>query len=363
MRGNLQVIREDGAVRLTFRSALACSRMAELLTGVAGLMPALLEQGHKTLTVEEPAGAPLAADAPALWEGLERWLSAWAETPLGRNAVLSGLSPEHFRALPNGSLLYAELLDWRLGEPWENIGELLASLPEGHPAAKKLLTMGRERFGAEEAVLRQAAQRARAARQVESARQEKAKDITAVLLAGGKSSRMGQPKHLLMLDGFPFWEHALYAMERYPHVAVSVAEERPEFSGLPQWLDERKGLGPLAALETVLRRAQTSAVLVSPCDAPFVTGAFLDLLLDRWREDVDCVVIREEKGLNPLMGLYRRSLLPAVSAALDRGERRAASVLKGARMEAVTVPEHLRQGTWNLNTPEEYARALDGREP
>ena len=354
---------EKDGLHMAFRSAIACSRAAELLNSGAGLLPALLEQRGKTLTVEEPEGISLPPDAPAFWEGVARWLSAWAETPLGRKAVLPGLSPEHFYTLPNGRLLCVKLSDWRSGEPWENIGELLASLPEGHPAAKPLLTMGGERFGVGETALRQTAQRARAARRLESARREKAQDVTAVLLAGGKSSRMGRPKHLLMLDGFPFWEHTLYAMERYPHMAVSVAEERPEFSGLPQWPDERKGLGPLAALEAVLRRAETPAVLVAPCDAPFVTEAFLDLLLDCWREDVDCVVIREKEGLNPLMGLYRRSLLPAVSAALDRGERRPASVLKGARMEAATVPEGLRQGTWNLNTPEEYARALDGREP
>ncbi len=199
--------------------------------------------------------------------------------------------------------------------------------------------------------------------QVEEQKNEKKTAVTGVLLAGGRSSRMGSPKHLLLADGIPFWRRALDALKPTDRLAVSVREELPEFQGkLPQWEDLHKDLGPVGALETALLRAETPLVLIVPCDAPFLTEGFVRALLDAWEEGADCLIVRQRDRLNPLMGIYSKTALPAVQEAAARKECRMTALLSHLNWREFAVPEEFEAAVWNINTPEEYEKKILRRE-
>ncbi len=183
-------------------------------------------------------------------------------------------------------------------------------------------------------------------------------NTTAVLLAGGRSSRMGKPKHLLTLDGQPFWARTLAALRAFDRVAVSVAEKRPEFEGLTQWEDERQGLGPVGALCTAFHRAETPLVQFVTCDAPFVTEELFSALFSALEEHDDCVIPSDGERSSPLLGLYRTRALNAAVEAAEAGERRVRSVLERLRVHELTLPPPLRGTLRNVNTPEDYQSAL-----
>ena len=185
------------------------------------------------------------------------------------------------------------------------------------------------------------------------------------LLAGGRSSRMGRDKALLELDGLPFAERIARAMRAaVGRLRVVGRDAVGEVHGVP---DLRPGLGPLAGLEAALADCEGDAALVVACDMPFVTEAFLRLLIGRAAQAPGSAVVPEDAGGRraPLCGVYPRAALPLVTGLLDAGERRPRALLDRMPTVLVAFAEYrslpgAERLTRNVNTPAEYAALLGG---
>jgi molybdopterin-guanine dinucleotide biosynthesis protein A len=186
--------------------------------------------------------------------------------------------------------------------------------------------------------------------------------IPAIVLAGGKSSRMGRPKGLIPFGGVPMLERVTERLSPvFDPIVVVGGEHRPPDT----WLvpDPEPGAGPLAAILTGLREALPEgrglAVAVA-CDMPFVDPDVLRALV-RYYGGYDAVVPRWADGhLEPLHAVYRESCMASARAALDRGERRADALLADVRVRY--LDERDWQPGWarswrNVNTPEDLAQA------
>lgn len=178
----------------------------------------------------------------------------------------------------------------------------------------------------------------------------------AVILAGGRSSRMGRDKAGLTLGGEDFLTRLVTRFRgSFDRVWVSGRWELP---------DLRPGQGPLAGLETAFVRTGAERLFLTAVDLPFGDPA-LALELERRMGDADaCLIQREDRRWEPLFALYARTCLPALSVALDRGER---SFYRGL-IPFVTVREvaenslsafPLDRLLFNTNTLEEWYRAID----
>jgi GTP:adenosylcobinamide-phosphate guanylyltransferase len=97
-------------------------------------------------------------------------------------------------------------------------------------------------------------------------------DVTAVVLAGGKSSRMGRPKSLLLFDGTPLIVHLARALERMFAETVIVAAPEQELPHLPAILvrDEVAYQGPVGGIYYGLRAASGKSCFVTSCDVAFL---------------------------------------------------------------------------------------------
>jgi molybdopterin-guanine dinucleotide biosynthesis protein A len=193
----------------------------------------------------------------------------------------------------------------------------------------------------------------------------------AVILAGGRSSRMGRPKAWLALGAAPLLAHVVARVRPLVTEIVVVAAAGQELPPLGARLvparvvrDRVPGLGPLPALVLGLESVAAPWVLALGCDAPFVRPALLALLARECADaGADAAIPLWEGRPQPLVAVYRRRLAGRLAALAAAGERRlqAIAALPDVRL---VPPERLRAADpegasfRTLNTPAEYAAAL-----
>jgi molybdopterin-guanine dinucleotide biosynthesis protein A len=188
---------------------------------------------------------------------------------------------------------------------------------------------------------------------------------SAIVLAGGRSRRLGQDKALLDLGQGPLLVHTVtLASQLCPDVVVVTdLPGRYRHLGLDvRWACDRiAGAGPLAGLEAGLQTIQHDFALLLACDYPFLDPRLLGYMLARPR-DYEALVPIWEGRWHPLQAVYARSCLPVVQEALSKGERSMEALLSRLQLRAVTAQE-IRlidpQGLslFNLNTPQDLAWA------
>jgi molybdopterin-guanine dinucleotide biosynthesis protein A len=192
-------------------------------------------------------------------------------------------------------------------------------------------------------------------------------DAAAILLAGGRSSRMGQPKAALPFDGVPLLAHLLDRLAPYFPERVIVrapGQELPAISDREVRIVEDAVIdqGPVAGICAGLAAVRCELAFVVTCDVPFLSPR-LGAAMVAAAPGFDVVAPEWEGRLNPLQAVYRTRLLPLYEAQLAAGRRRpvdlyprvAVRTFSEAEVRAVD-PEGL--SFLNMNTPEEYQRAL-----
>jgi molybdenum cofactor guanylyltransferase len=193
---------------------------------------------------------------------------------------------------------------------------------------------------------------------------------TGVVLAGGKSRRMGRDKLQLMVGGKPLLDRVCLALASRCDEILVVGGYAPV--GARHVTDLRPGRqGPLAGIEAGLLAARHRAVFVAAADMPFLTSDLAGYLLGLLSGDVPAVVPDFGGSLHPLCAAYGREVRPAVSAALDRGRRSVRELLEDLPGVRYVRQEELQRFDnpvlllTNVNSPEDldWARkALDGGE-
>jgi molybdopterin-guanine dinucleotide biosynthesis protein A len=190
-------------------------------------------------------------------------------------------------------------------------------------------------------------------------------NASAVILAGGKSSRMGRPKALLPFDGQPLIVHIVGALEKLFSDIVIVASPAQELPELPVTLvrDEVPFQGPVGGIYYGLGRARGDYCFVTSCDVAFLNLPLIATMLSAI-VDHDVVVPQWQNRLQPLYAVYRRSLFPLLRAQLERSELRPVALYDKVRTRTVSEEEIRRYDPeglcfLNMNTPADYEAALE----
>lgn len=185
-------------------------------------------------------------------------------------------------------------------------------------------------------------------------------EASAAILAGGRSSRMGQDKSLLPLSGRPLIRHIYdQLLHRFDDVLISTNEpEKHAFLGARTVADRVPGKGPLMGIASAMEAARHERVFVTACDIPVIDLDTVARMLVM-AEDFDCVIPMSSVGHEPLFAVYRKSALPAMREVLAGGERRISAVFTRVR----TRYYDLGRAPWyrNLNTPADVAEFLGTR--
>ena len=187
---------------------------------------------------------------------------------------------------------------------------------------------------------------------------------TAIVLAGGRSSRMGSPKALLRFDAEPAIVHIVATLGRlFPEIVV-VAAPGQELPSMPVTVvrDDVAYQGPVGGISYGLAAASGDMCFVTSCDSVFLNLPLISHLVSRITAH-DVVVPHWQGRLQPLLAVYRRSVLPLLEAQLARRELRPIFLFDKVRTLTIDEEEIRRfdpEGSsfCNMNTPEEYAEAV-----
>jgi molybdenum cofactor guanylyltransferase len=187
---------------------------------------------------------------------------------------------------------------------------------------------------------------------------------SAIILAGGKSSRMGRAKVLLEFDGEPLIVHLVRGLNQLFGETVVVAAPDQELPALAAIVarDEVAYQGPVGGIYYGLKAAHGEACFVTSCDVAFLNRPLIAHLFAQIL-DHEVVVPYWEERFQPLHAVYRRSVLPLLVGQLERGELRPIYLFDKVRTLKISAdeirtfdPEGL--SFLNMNTPSDYHAAL-----
>ncbi len=167
-------------------------------------------------------------------------------------------------------------------------------------------------------------------------------EIVGVILAGGKSSRMGRNKALIEWEGLPLIAHVARTLQRLFRRVLIVADDTEpyRFLQLQVWPDIFKDAGPLGGIHAGLLHAGAASIFVSACDTPFLSPALIEYIV-AYPSEASVKVARMDGRLHPLCGLYARSALPFVQQALENGELQVRNVLHRLNAAEVAITDQL----------------------
>jgi molybdenum cofactor guanylyltransferase len=162
------------------------------------------------------------------------------------------------------------------------------------------------------------------------------RDVAGFVLAGGKSSRMGQDKALIDFNGKPLLSHAVETVRAVCHKSFVVGNPTKYLSYGPIVEDFYTDQGPLAGIHAALKSSAAKLNLMVAVDMPFISVELLQFLIMQARGSSAMVSIPEIDGrLQPLCAIYRREFLPLAEAALKAQENKIGRLLTPERTYVV----------------------------
>jgi molybdenum cofactor guanylyltransferase len=194
-------------------------------------------------------------------------------------------------------------------------------------------------------------------------------DLTAFILAGGKSTRMGADKAFVILGGQTLLARALNITHSItPNVRI-VGDPAKFAAVAPTVADIFPNCGPLGGIHAALRSSQTDLNLILAVDVPFVSPALLQYLIQRARNNAASVTVAQTGGgYQPLCAIYRRKFVEAAEQSLQAGRYKIDALFAPTSTQIITQEELGRAGFSpnqfrNLNTQQELADASKSTEP
>jgi molybdopterin-guanine dinucleotide biosynthesis protein A len=188
-------------------------------------------------------------------------------------------------------------------------------------------------------------------------------DVAAFVLAGGKSTRMGEDKAFLVLEGRSLLARALDLAGTVTR-DVRIAGDAAKFAAFgPVVEDIYPRCGPLGGIHGALRSSNSELNLMLAVDLPFVEPRFLEYLIEQARGSGSMVTVpRAGGGWQPLCAVYRREFAAAAEKSLRAGRNKIDALFSEVETREITEEEVLRENFSpamfrNLNTREEFEKA------
>jgi molybdopterin-guanine dinucleotide biosynthesis protein A len=187
------------------------------------------------------------------------------------------------------------------------------------------------------------------------------KNITGLILAGGRGTRMGNvDKGLQAFRGKPMVQHVLMRLApQTDRMIINANRNLPEYAefGVPVWPDEIAGFaGPLAGLQTGLHHCETPFLATAPCDTPFLPLDLVARLADALTaQEADLAVATTGEGNSyqphPVFCLLKTSLHDHLEKFLQSGQRKIDAWYASLKVAKVHFDDEA--AFRNINTPEE----------
>ena len=184
------------------------------------------------------------------------------------------------------------------------------------------------------------------------------KKIAVGVLAGGKSTRMGENKALLQINGKRFLNQICGELGDFSQVIISAARKGDyEDLGLDVVYDEHQDIGPIEGIYQVLSHAQEEYVFICAADMPFITKNSIEVLCNKVDKNTDGVVFYDKNNkLYPLGAIYSKNVLPIIEEMIEKKYYKLSYLIEKSNfvkinIEKTDIPLKVLS---NINTLQEY---------
>ncbi|MEH6536145.1 MAG: molybdenum cofactor guanylyltransferase [Psychroserpens sp.] len=186
------------------------------------------------------------------------------------------------------------------------------------------------------------------------------KDITGIILAGGKSSRMGTDKGLLLLNDKAFVQYSIDALKKLVSEIIIVSDN-PNYDafGLKRINDITKNAGPVAGICSGLEATSTEYNLILSCDIPLITSDLLKKLIESIDDTSEVIQIESNGKTMPLIALYKKQCKDKFYDFLKNDERRLRIAVKAFKSKNIVLEKENEMFTMNVNTQNELKAVED----
>jgi len=188
-------------------------------------------------------------------------------------------------------------------------------------------------------------------------------NIPCVILAGGKSSRMGEDKSLLPFGTYPTLTQYQYEKlsKIFSEVYISTKEEKFSFIDNSNIiLDQNKSISsPMIALESIFEYLQTKEVFIVTVDVPLLFESTINELINK-SNNYDITIAKDDERTHNLCGVFSKNILPLVRELIKKDIHKINYMIKQTTKHQMINFKNKEQFL-NINTQVEYGKALNTR--
>jgi len=183
-------------------------------------------------------------------------------------------------------------------------------------------------------------------------------NITAVILSGGRSSRMqGEDKGLILLNDKPLISYVVDVVDdRAGRLLISANRNIDAYQQYGEVISDELAdfQGPLAGIAKAMSVVRTPYLLVLPCDSPLINEVVIDRLIQCMvNKDMDICVADDGSYIHPTLILIKTSLKDNLLDYLESGERKLGLWIKQNNFQKVDFSDQPKVFI-NLNNPQDF---------
>jgi len=185
-------------------------------------------------------------------------------------------------------------------------------------------------------------------------------NIPCVIFAGGKSSRMGEDKSLLPFGSYTSLSEFQYSRlsKIFTHVYIS-CKDKSKFDFDANFIEDNpkdNTFAPTAGFIASFKTLDTDRFFAISVDSPFIDTDIISSLLNASEDKFDAIIAKTDQGIQPLCGIYYRSLETKFQKMLNENNHKLGFLLKKSNTQYISFSDSTSFS--NLNYPKEYQEAL-----
>ena len=189
------------------------------------------------------------------------------------------------------------------------------------------------------------------------------KQVTGIILCGGKSQRMGKNKALLELGGKYIISQVIDTLLPFcTEIIISTNTKELDFLGYRTISDEKNNIGPIAGIYSALKASKTNKNIILSCDTPFINSGLL-IKMQEVSQGFEIILPVFQGYLQAMTGIFDKSVLPLIEKELSEGNYIPPRIFEKCNLNKLQIgkensfyDKHL---FFNINSPEDYQKAQE----
>ncbi len=189
------------------------------------------------------------------------------------------------------------------------------------------------------------------------------KQLTGIILCGGKSKRMGENKALLKINGKCIISYVVDILQPLCNeIIISTNNKELDFLPYRKVNDIFNDIGPISGIFSALLKSTTNKNIVLSCDTPFINSNLLNQMLS-YSHSYDIVLPKFNNHLQTMTGFFSKNIIPAVNEEIGKGNYIPPKIYEKCKLKKIEIdkrnPYYNENLFFNINSQDDYKKAQE----